>query len=498
MSVQITVSPLTLSDADDVDELMKRNSQTLGFLPRKVLDEYIRQCTAIGAKTAQGELAGYLLYAANPVRFRVAHLCVADAFRGQGIARRLIDALKAAVTTQTGIRLHCRRDYPANELWPVLGFLPLGERPARTPGRRLTLWYLDLTPEDRLGLFRARTSDETVDIVVDSQVFFDLHEPDNDTTRVSKSLLSDFMADSVRILLTDEIYLEIDRNRDPEQRELSRQHARGFPTAEYDPRSVLHFAAALSRLLPGRTRSQKSDIQHLAKTAASEVRTFVTRDEKLLRESARISTLTGLQVVSPPDVIVQHHRLLERQSYGPSRVAGVDLAWRRWAHDDFSGFPFELFLNDGERKGNFKTKLNRFFADPKLSTVEILYRENDAIAIRVLVRDSGVRLIGRIVRIARTVDQRQFGRFVFADMLAKAVDEGLCMVQVDSEAMTSGLSHDLLEAGFRECDGNFVKFTFSTCFDRLTTLKKFMNCHHNPWTCIAIWGIWTWKDIAHR
>ena len=480
MTTQIDVSPLTLSDAHDVDELMKRNSQTLGFLPRKALDEYIRQRTAIGAKAPSGQLAGYLLYAANPFRFRVVHLCVDDAFRAQGVARRLVVALRGAATTQIGIRLHCRRDYPANDMWPVLGFLPLGEKPARSPGRRLTLWYLDLTPEDRLGLFRAKTSDETVDIVVDSQVFFDLHEPDNDTTRVSKSLLSDFMADSVRIVLTDEIYREIDRNRDQKQRELSRQHARGFPTIEHAPRSVDHFAAVLAKLLPGRTRSQRSDIQHLAKAAASQVPTFVTRDEKLLRESARISTLAGLQVVSPADVIIRHHELLEQQSYGPSRVAGVDLAWRRWTHDDSSSFPFDLFLNAGERKGNFKTKLNGFLAAPKLFTVEILYRENDAITIRVLAGDSSHGLTVRMVRIARTVDQRQFGRFVAADTLARAVEQDLCMVRVDSESMTSGLSHALLETGFTKCGDDFVRFSFSACFDRPTTLKKIDELSPSP------------------
>ena len=471
MTTEVSISQLALSDADAVDELMKRNSQTLGFLPRKALDEYIRQRTAIGAKAATGQLAGYLLYAANPFRFRLVHLCVDNAFRGQRIARRLVDALRGAATTQTGIRLHCRRDYRANDMWPTLGFLPLGEKPARAPGRRLTLWYLDLTPEDRLGLFRAKTSDETVDIVVDSQVFFDLHEPDNDTTRVSKSLLSDFMADSVRIVLTDEIYPEIDRNKDPNQRELSRQHARGFPTVEYDPRSVDHFATALAELLPGRTRSQKSDIRHLAKAAASQVRTFVTRDGKLLSESAKISTLTGLQVVPPADVIIRHHELLERQSYGPSRVAGVGLAWRRWTHDDSSSFPFDLFLNDGERKGNFKTKLNGFLANPKLSPVEILYRENDVIAIRVLVRDSSHGLIARMVRIARTSDQRQFGRFVAADLLARAVEKNLCMVRIDSGSMTPGLSHGLMETGFTKYNDDFVRFSFSTCFDRPTTLK---------------------------
>ena len=225
-------------------------------------------------------------------------------------------------------------------------------------------------------------------------------------------------------------------------------------------------------LLPDRTRSQKSDIQHLAKTAASQVQTFVTRDEKLLRESGTIATLTGLQVVSPADVIIRHHELLERQSYGPSRVAGVDLAWRRWTYDDSPGFPFDSFLNDGERKGSFKTKLNRFLSDPKLSVVEILCRENDAVAIRVLARDSERGLKAPMVRIARTVDRRQFGRFVAADMLARAVEEDLCMVRVDSKSMTSGLDHGLLETGFTRCGDDFVRFSFSACFDRMTTLKR--------------------------
>ena len=46
------------------------------------------------------------------------------------------------------------------------------------------------------------------------------------------------------------------------------------------------------------------------------------------------------------------------------------------------------------------------------------------------------------------------------------------MVGVDSETMTSGLSHALLETGFTECGDDFVKFTFSACVDRRTTLQR--------------------------
>ena len=132
--MEITLSPLAPADADAVDELMKRNSRTLGFLPRKALDDYLHKGTVLGAWSHTGTLAGYLLYAANASRFRIVHLCVSDDFRNHGIARRLVDELKKTATTQRGIKLHCRRDYSAHHMWPVLGFIPLDEKPSRTTG----------------------------------------------------------------------------------------------------------------------------------------------------------------------------------------------------------------------------------------------------------------------------------------------------------------------------------------------------------------------------
>ena len=158
--MEVVISGLTLSDGDAVDRLMKRNSRTLGFLPRKALDDYLEKGTVLGARSDNGVLAGYLLHAANPFRFRVVHLCVSDDFRNQKIARRLVDELKKTATTQKGIGLHCRRDYLAHDMWPALGFVPLNEKPSRSgTGHTLTFWYLDLAPSERLGLFRAGIAD---------------------------------------------------------------------------------------------------------------------------------------------------------------------------------------------------------------------------------------------------------------------------------------------------------------------------------------------------
>ena len=111
------ISVLTIADLDAVDELMKRYSSTLGFLPRAALKDYLQKACVLGAKDRDGRLVGYLMYAANRDRFRIAHLCVSEASRGQGVARRLLEALKSSASTQKIITLRCRNDYLAE--WDV-------------------------------------------------------------------------------------------------------------------------------------------------------------------------------------------------------------------------------------------------------------------------------------------------------------------------------------------------------------------------------------------
>ena len=118
--MKITISKLSSADVGAVDDLMKQNSGTIGFLPQVVLEDHLKKEWVFGAKDQDGQLAGYLLYAAYPDRFRIAHLCVSEDFRGQGIARKLLEALKSTATTQKAIRLNCRNDFQAHSLWPQI------------------------------------------------------------------------------------------------------------------------------------------------------------------------------------------------------------------------------------------------------------------------------------------------------------------------------------------------------------------------------------------
>ena len=156
--------------------------------------------------TSDNRLVACLLYASYRERFRVIHLCVSEQLRGRKIARRLIEELVARATTQRILTLHCRNDFPAHSMWPTLGFIPESEKPARSrQGLPLTHWSRTLARRDQLALFRANISEETVDLVIDAQVFFDFAEPHSDLTLPSHALLNDSLIDTITIWHTDEL-----------------------------------------------------------------------------------------------------------------------------------------------------------------------------------------------------------------------------------------------------------------------------------------------------
>ena len=171
----------------------------------------------MGATTVKdGTLVGYLSYAIYPSRIRIVQLCVSNEFRELNIATRLFQELKSTSTTQSVISLTCRRDFPAHDLWPKLGFIPVEDVVGRSAARHLlTRWEHKLAEENQLDLFREKTSNEAIDVVIDAQILFHFNDASSAESDPSKALLADFLTDLIDIWVTDEILLEIDRQRDP-------------------------------------------------------------------------------------------------------------------------------------------------------------------------------------------------------------------------------------------------------------------------------------------
>ena len=469
--MQTTIKQLTPADLDAVDDLMKRHRQTLGFLPKAALESYLRKGGVLGAKTDTGQLVGYLLYAANPNYFRITHLCVLEEYQYRGIAKRLVNDLKASADTQKTIKLNCRRDFPAHDLWDKLGFVAVGEKPSRSKdGYVLTTWQFTLSLEDQLELFQAKTSSEALDIIIDAHIFFDFDEPDIPKTMPSKALLSDFLVDSLELWITDELLNEINRQENLEKRKKSLNRAQNFSTVESDPHLVEEFSQRLKEILPSDRPSQRSDIRQLAKAAASGVKTFVTRDSDLLRNLKRIFDIIGLEIVNPAELITRLHELSQGQSYAPDRIAGLNLRWDRLTSSDLTNFPFDFFLNQ-ETKGKFREKLEFLIVQPDHCECEFLRSDNEIIAIRVLKNDSDKMLTSPLARVAHSADQTLFGRFLIADTVSKAVEKNLDVVNFEDSALTPSLIPNLLQMGFIQYSNNFVRFCFTSCLSREQVLS---------------------------
>ena len=472
--MNMEVSQLSATDLAGIDALMKRHSRTLGFLPEAVILDHINRGSVLGAKTDDGRLAGYLLYAHYPDRFRIVQLCVSDEYTKQGIARKLMDKLKETATTQRAIRLRCRRDYPAHAVWPRLGFAPKGSKPGRSSaGRHLELWELVLAPSDQLELFYVNTSDEDhLNVVIDANVFFDFDEPDNDNSILSKMLLEDFLIDHLAISITNEMFVEIDREGDQRKRNTSKQKAHGFHTIYHDQALAEQFENVLARLLPKANPRQMSDIRQIAKTAASSASTFVTRDNALLRKSGKIFELTKVNVVSPTNLLIQLRELSEKQTFTSVRVAGLDLEWRPLVSGDFAKLQIESFLRNKERKGKFKETLSFFFLHTDRYACDLLRCKNEIIAIRVLENRSSKAITIHMGRVARSPDQSMFGRFLIADTISKAVEQKIDMVDLRKEHLADELIPDLIEMGFVENENHFARFCLSNHTDRKKTLSR--------------------------
>lgn len=468
----ISISKLTIDDLEALDNLMQCNSSTLGFLPREALRSFFENEGVIGAKDSSNKLVGYLLYAINHERFRITQLCISEEFRGMGIAKSLVDKLKSTATTQKVIKLHCRRDFPAHSMWPKLGFLPLDEKRGRSAaGHLLTLWCLDLAPENPSDLFRAKTSDDTLDVVIDANILFDFDEEDSDKTKPSKALLTGFPSDSLAPWVTDELFNEIDRKKDDSQRRASRKRAHFFPRVVHKAESVEHFVTTLEKFLPSRKDSQKSDIKHLAEVAASNINIFVTRDEAILNEEGVILDQTNVQVITPTNLIVHLHKLSNQQSYASTYVSGVNLEWRRLSTSDIESLSLATFISQGEKLKKFKKKIESFLANPIHHKCEILKSNGETIAIRVSENNKNV-LTVHLNRIASSANCSSFGRFLIINAIDKALEMNLDMVKFAADSVTKKLIPHLFDMDFEKHNSSYIRFCFSRCLNRQQVLKE--------------------------
>ena len=338
----------------DVVSLGRKNSKTLGFFPEGAFHDHAAR-GHIRACVAGQRLAGYLAFRIHHLTVLLVHLCVSNEFRGRGIARALVDHLCEESAGFAGVSARCRVDYPADAMWPRLGFVARNEVPGRATRAPTTLrvWWRDLGLPD---LFSTAPSDRII-AALDCNVVLHMHSDSTDPQlNESKALLAPWLDDLIEYVVTDEIYADISRNPNQEKRQATLEYASAFRTlADLTPASTQASVIQLSSSIgPGESAQDQSDRRHLVLAAAGGAHFFVTRDTALLDGARDIDTCLEIAVVRPCDIIARTHAELTEQSFAPRRLSGSLLSVRPFGADDIEdlGQTFQAF-DQSERKGPF-------------------------------------------------------------------------------------------------------------------------------------------------
>ena len=362
----------------EVMALGRVNAKTLGYFPDGAFEDYAARGQVI-ACVEDGRFAGYLVVRTSEVTITLVHLCVASGLRGRGIAKALINHLHERFPGFAGILARCRIDFPANDIWPSLGFTLRYEVPGRATRQASTLrvWWRDFGLPD---LFSTALSDRIV-AALDTNVLIDLQaassEPEHEE---SNALLADWLGDSIEYVVTEEVFAEIARHPDANARKAGQRYASRFRCLTAPDHK---FTSELTRQLcdaigPGESDQDKSDRRHIVLSTVGGASFFVTKDAGLLDAASRIERSIGLDVTRPADFIARTHADLTEQSFAPIRLSGSTLSIRPYADADIDDLvrTFQAF-DRGERRSELLGVLRNALAQPRRSDGQLV-RGQDA------------------------------------------------------------------------------------------------------------------------
>lgn len=468
------VVKLSEADVDAVEALRAESANTLGFLPLEAIKRHLKSDGGIGIREGHS-LRAYALYGVHQQHIRITHLCVARQHRGQGYAGQLLDCvIETGKSHGVGaIKLSCRRDYDeANALWQRHGFLVLDEKPAKTLGASINVWYFINKDAPQQTIFDAMGSGSAEKVVIDAQIFYQLYGGAVDEGDVAKGLVADHLADSLELYITDEMYNEIERAKTRSKRKQSRNNALNHVKhLRHDSAEFPNMVRALERILPANRASEKSDIRQLAMTATSEVSTFLTRDERLLRKAVEIDDAVRIKVAHPNELLVRLHHFNDASSYRSVEVSGLNLVWRRVNENDAARVRsdgHDLLGRRDEKKSEFKARLDKILSHPDEWNTDALWSGDEMAALRSM-RHEGKRLVVGLCRTTRKRKQKMFSEYAAASLIQEAVRCGATVVEVQPRATNPEAIESFRHLGFVTVDEKLIRLC-PTCVMSLVEL----------------------------
>jgi GNAT superfamily N-acetyltransferase len=445
--------------------LHRPNAKTLGFLPTGAFEDHARRRQIIVALDGE-DLLGYVLYRAARSRAAIVHLCVEKKARGRGVARALVDRLKQETKTLEGIGLLCRRDYDINHIWSKLGFEAVHSKAGRgKDGAELTYWWFSHGHPD---LFSRTSEPDPVRqrVVIDANVFYDLHTRNTPESEDSKALLADWVQASIELVITKELRNEIEKSPDEETRRTNRAEATRYTTLPADDDAFQKLCAELRPRFPEAVALRdEADLRQVAYAIVGGSPFLVTRDQTLIERSEPLYRTHGLMVMHPAELI-NHLDAVEREAdYRPARIEGSRLTNTLLKADALDRVVAAFKLPD-ERVNDFSKTLLHALSRPKTCDVQVVSdHANAAVVLGIMDRVIPTVLSVPVLRRAKHALSATMMRNFLRACMHNAAAEGRLVVAVDEKRLSGADTEVLREFGFISCGEVWAKLALRAIGD---------------------------------
>lgn len=447
-----------------VKSLWRANSATLGFFPDGAFNEHANKQNILIAIDSDGTFAGYLLFRISRMRGTIVHLCIEPAYRNKGVAKLLVNHLHSQTKKHEGIGLLCRRDFPANELWRHLGFHATSEKQGRSSnGELLTFWWLDHGHPTLFTLSNQLAVQSKIKAVIDANVFYDLQDEPNPENEESKSLLADWLQDSLSLCITDEIFNEIHRHDCANERRRRRSFVEKFTKLHSNHEKVEEVKGCIRKMFPSKlTDSDKSDLQQLAKAISADAQFFVTQDKALLDLEDEVYKEFKLTIIRPCNLIIRLDELIREIEYHPNRLAGSNIQIKL-ATADQEPLIIKVFQNFSQResKSDLQHQLHSYLANPRKFEVWLVVASDQLSALIVYDKQTPKTLTIPLFRITQNSISITLARYLVCKTILDSLRLNRLSVNIMDKYLSDALVNALLENSFLNHDGKWKKFNLS-------------------------------------